>query len=508
MEEHEGERSSGEGWWPSAVPIVLITLLGAALRLMEMGQSLSGDELWSYVAATQPDLGGMLDFVRSDEEITPPLYPTFAWLSAHLGDATVLIRLPTVVAGIATIPIVWAIGLRTVGRRAALVAAALVALSPFLAFYAVEARAYSVAFAFAAASTLLMLIALERSGRPGAIWWVGYGVATCAAMYSHYTAAYVLAVQLGWLLWTHREAWKPALLTNALAALAFLPWVPDLLNDLDSPTVNTIDLLAPFNAHNAIAFTGSWALGHPANGLRSFWGLGVELILLAAAAAAIGGLAMRLLGGWSTGEEPPEAEPERRTLVLVVLLALATPVGVALVSLVGDSQFIPRNLGTSWPPLALALAAGLTAWRPPLRWVLTCAVLVVMTVGAVKTTTDHWARPDAEGAAEIVDARLGPDDVVLDALTLTENPGAPPAQTLDIQLGEPHIVIDANGLPAFESALDQAAGGLLAVVGSPALVDAIGNAPGLAGSDPVEVRTFDGTLATEVRIYEIPAAGG
>ena len=55
-------------------------------------------------------------------EITPPLSFLLVWLRTRLGHSPELLRLPSLIAGTATIPIVYLVGVRTVGRMAALVA--------------------------------------------------------------------------------------------------------------------------------------------------------------------------------------------------------------------------------------------------------------------------------------------------------------------------------------------------------------------------------------------------
>ena len=74
-------------------------------------------------------------------EITPPLSFLLTWLTTRLGESPELVRLPALVAGIAAIPLVYLLGVLTVGRRAALLGATLTALSPFMIFYSAEARA-------------------------------------------------------------------------------------------------------------------------------------------------------------------------------------------------------------------------------------------------------------------------------------------------------------------------------------------------------------------------------
>ena len=87
--------------------------------------------------------------------------------------ADVLVRTPSFVASVATVPLIYLLGLRTVGRGAALVAAASFALSPFEIFYATENRAYALVAALVVLSMLsLLALANERRRR----WWALYVV--------------------------------------------------------------------------------------------------------------------------------------------------------------------------------------------------------------------------------------------------------------------------------------------------------------------------------------------
>lgn len=501
-----GSTEDGGRLWSAGAlwPVALITLLGAILRVTQIDQSLVGDEMWSYVGATRPDLGGMLDFVRSDEEITPPLYSTLAWLSAQLGDPTVLIRLPPIIGGIATIPLVWGIALRAFGRRAAIVAAALAALSPFLAYYSVEARAYGLAFACATASTLLLLIALERRS---AGWWVGYGLASCAAMYSHYTVAYVLAAQLAWALWFHRDLWRPALLANALAVVLYLPWVPGLLEDIRSPTTDAISVLAPFTFDRTVSKLGSVPLGNPASGLETFWGLGLELLLFAGILIAIAGLVVRLRGGVPAGPGDGLESPRRDHVVLVVLLAAATPVAIIALALIGTDQLLSRNLGASVPYFIVAFSGLLCAGPRPLRIAATGIVVAVFAIGAVRSIEGEWRRADVVGAARLLDRELGPDDVVFDVVAPIVAPDQPPRLTLDVQLDNPHRVLEPTTPEEIDEAVASARGGRVAIAGEPVFVEAFEKLPVVADLEPVVDETLDGLRPVRVLVYEIPPAG-
>jgi hypothetical protein len=129
--------------------------------------SLLGDELILFGIVHDRSLGGVLQAVH-DTEKTPPLGFVLAWASAHIGDPALWIRLPSLLAGVALVPLSYALGLLTVGRTAGIVAAAVVALQPYSMFYGTEARAYALVAMLAAASTLCLLRALDTGRRA---WW-------------------------------------------------------------------------------------------------------------------------------------------------------------------------------------------------------------------------------------------------------------------------------------------------------------------------------------------------
>ena len=133
-------------------------LVGATLRLIVAGQSLFADELSTYWVVIEHGFGGMLSTINGDAEITPPLYFIASWLTTRLGVTPELLRAPSLVAGRATIPLIYLVGCRTVGRTAALLAATLTTLSPFAIYYSAEARGYALMIAFVVGLTLAMLL--------------------------------------------------------------------------------------------------------------------------------------------------------------------------------------------------------------------------------------------------------------------------------------------------------------------------------------------------------------
>ena len=423
-----GRRGRSRAWAPIA-PVVALTLIGLGFRIVVAHQSVFADELSTYWISVTHGLGGVLSLLYSTghihyAEITPPLSFLASWLTTRVGHSAELLRLPALIAGTATIPLVYALGRRAVGRRAGLLAAALTALSPFMIYYSAEARAYGLMMFFTTGSTLAMLLALETRRRR---WWVLYAVASCAAFYTHYTCVFVLAAQLVWLLWAHSWARRPAIIANVAAAAGVLPWLPGLINDLRSPTEKILSLLSPFTPGAIRQDVEHWALGYPytaAGGLKALPGVAALVLLGVAVLLTLVGLAVL------ARRRPSLRELDRRVWLLIAL-ALAVPVGEAVVSAAGNHIFGVRNLAASWPYLALACAAAVAATPPRLGTVAALLAVVAFALGAARELTTRFERPDYQAAANFVAADARPGDVVVDE-TGALSPG--PLTGLDVTL--------------------------------------------------------------------------
>jgi hypothetical protein len=414
----------------AALAVAVVTAVGLAIRLVLVRQSLFADELATYWDVANRGLGGVVSTVHSDAEITPPLYFVVAWLTTRVHLAPELFRAPSLVAGTAGIPIAYLLGRRTVGRPAAVVAAGLVALSPFMILYSTEARGYSLAMTLVMLSGLAMLKAVD-GGRVR--WWVLYGVCSCGAVYTHYTAAFVLAAQLGWLLWAEPRARRAALLANAGAAVAFLPWVSGFVNDLNSPTTAILSALEPFTLEDVRISLEHWSVGYPyaiptttVGALPGNFALVLLGLGLAGAVTSVVRSRLRRLPRYPPG-------PGRGRLALVALLALAAPLGEAAVSTVSTNLFGTRNLAVSWPGLALGIAAILFAAGRRVRYVAVTLVLVSFAIAAAKMLEARFGRPDEQAVARFIEHRATPGDVVIDGVVVS--PG--PINALEVSLRGP-----------------------------------------------------------------------
>ncbi|MEA2305004.1 MAG: mannosyltransferase [Solirubrobacteraceae bacterium] len=423
----QGRRFVTSHWAPLTVG--LFTVVALVLRLVLATDSLLGDELFMYQIVHHRSLGDMLHVVRETEK-TPPLFFVLVWAAGKLGPSTEWVRAPSILFGTALVPLVYLLGQRTVGRVAGVVAAVIVALSPFAVFYGTEARAYGALAFLAGLSTLCLLNALE-SDRRG--WWAAYGLAVVAVLYTHYMGVFVLGAQAVWAFAAHRERFRSLLVVHALVLLAFLPWLPSFLlqESHSAGEAGRIALLRPPTWSYFGRINAGLLFGHPFLRLPDLPGripvAAALLVVAVGAAAAVGRAARAGVTGlrWTS------------PILLVVLLALATPVGVRLVSLHPDRSFmLVRNLSASLPAFAL-LAAWLVVGLPRrLAVVGVAVVLAVVLIGTVKMFNPDNRRSNYRAAAEFIETHARPGDPVIQTFFLPA--GGALGKVLSVNFQHPH----------------------------------------------------------------------
>ncbi len=197
-----------------------LSLLAAGLRFATLGaQSFHHDEIVTVHRILGRDFGSAMEGVWKSES-APPLYYAAAWVWTQLtGTGELGVRALSAIAGVATVPVAHLLGAELRGRRAGVLAAALVAVNPMLLWYSQEARAYALLVLLCAASALYFVRALEGGGGRDGIRW---GALSGLALATHYFAIFPVGLEALWLLWRRRERAirGVAVLAASCAALA------------------------------------------------------------------------------------------------------------------------------------------------------------------------------------------------------------------------------------------------------------------------------------------------
>jgi hypothetical protein len=185
----EWVRSRSRAFWI----VVGLTALAALLRFATLGvQSYHHDEIVTASRVLRDGFGHAMDAVWFSES-TPPVYYALAWVWAQLvGTGEFGLRTVSAVAGVATVPVAYLIGVELRGRRAGLWAAALVAVNPMMLWYSQEARAYALVALFGALSALYWLRAERGGARRDFVWW---GIWSGLALGTHYFVAFPILAE-------------------------------------------------------------------------------------------------------------------------------------------------------------------------------------------------------------------------------------------------------------------------------------------------------------------------
>jgi len=361
-----------------------ICALAAALRFA----TLDGQSLWFDESVTAQlmrlDFWGLIKEIPSSES-TPPLYYALAWPWTHVfGTSEPGLRSLSALFGLATVPVVWALGKRLAGDVGGLLAALLTAVNPMLVWFSQEARSYALLALLTTLGTLLWLQALDAPARGRLLAW---GVVSALALATHYFALYVVAPQAIWLVFrlNGSSTRLAALALPVASAAALLPLGLEQRGNDNATFIGDRPLLTRIEQIPKQYLTGYDA---PAEVLLS-------VIAAVAIAAALAGAVLLMRRG------APTSADARWVAVIIACAVLLPLVG----SLAGEDQLLARNTIAALP-LVLALAgAGLAAVRVVPRALAALAACTSGLVTVVGVASDaQLQRDDWRGAAHA----LGP----------------------------------------------------------------------------------------------------
>lgn len=173
--------------------LFIIVLISAVLRLYNLGEtSLWKDEIFSLIRSSQPL--SLIIFERLPFGTWSPLHHIFIHFALFFGKGEFIIRLPSVLFGIASIALIYGLGKSVFkDHKVGLIAAMLLALSPLHLEYSREARYYSFTVFFSLLSILFCYkIISETKWR----WVILFSLVTILNVVTHATALLILIPQL------------------------------------------------------------------------------------------------------------------------------------------------------------------------------------------------------------------------------------------------------------------------------------------------------------------------
>jgi len=373
--------------------LAAIVLAGVALRAWEASRApLWFDEIYTTWAAR----GGFAKVLATlAGDVHPPLHTLLvaAWMAIG-GESTPWLRSLSLLFGAATIVLAFLLGRAMFGRRAGLVAAAMLACHPVHVYFSQEARVYALFwFELVGAWWLGWRWLADGRARDGA----GYVVFSVLALYTHYLSGLLIAFAAAGglaLAWTGPGGRRRALawvgLHLAVAAL-FLPQLP------------------VFITQNARLAHEHWSGPPDARDLRDW--------LRHAAAGA-----WYLVPFWTALGVVALAHPaSRRAAAFLAWLGFG-PVFLAFwLGTRGAHLFTERYMNYAVPALVVVAAGGLAGAAESLRgrgplaratpWVLLVALLAFEIRGTLRRSPIEESTALAKAAA-VLRSEARPGDVV------------------------------------------------------------------------------------------------
>ena len=371
--------------WSTWLPVVALTVLGAALRFPTLDrQSFWLDELVT-VSLLDRGLGDVLHEIPRTEA-TPYLYYVVAWAwGSVFGLGEVGLRSLSALAGTATVPVAYLAGRVLVSRRAGIATAALVATNPFLVWYSQEARSYALLALLCAGSVLAFGLAL-RGARGGLAGWAAV---SALAIATHYFAVFVVAAEAVWLLVRARPR-RQALLACVVPGVVVFVHVPLVLAQRGNGEAVAGSSLAARIA----GIPKNLVVGYsfPAEALGS---------ALAAVLVVVGLVLVARL-----------RTVERRGALVAGSLAAAAVLTPVLLALVGVDFLIARNTIAAVVPAAICVGAGYATGRTGIAVAtVLCALCAAVAVAPAVDTA--YGRTDWRAAAGVLREEDGARAIVV-----------------------------------------------------------------------------------------------
>ena len=371
-------------------------LIGESLRLDE------AQSLWQ----TSRSIGGVLAIVAGDVHV--PLYHLLLYVwRLFIGDGIETARLLSLAFFLLSLPAIYALGNRAYAAPVGLFAALLLAISPFMNWYANEIRMYTL-FVFITIVNQYLFLRLFEKEKPSDTIWAFYALSAVFGMFTHYFFFLNLAAQTVFYALRRtlfpQGAFRRFATVAGLVIAALVPWVWYVL--FRGVVGFQEPVLSPPSSVNLFSTFSQFLFGFQNDLLNtiflSLWPLAVILGLIALRRRE------RFL-------------PQTEYFALTILISF----GVAFfISYFIAPVFVGRYLIFTVPSLYLLVISLFSSYARNVRlfaqWSLVALMLVALGVQAIhpNTSVKEWY----ESAATYLATRATAQDIILVSAPFTVYP--------------------------------------------------------------------------------------
>ncbi len=208
--------------------LLVLTAAGIFLRFYNLTfNSIWLDEAATYDFAKNSFLG--IWDITANGEFNPPLFHWIEHFMLFFGNSEYVLRFIPALLGAFTIPLFYLIGREMYDRNAGIIAAAVLAFSPFHVLYSQDARAYTAVLFFFSLALFFFLHGLKTGKRSD---WILFGIFSALSFWTHFYvfigvlvlyvyAIYAVGKKKGWAL----KAFTSWIISAVVFLIATLPLV-------------------------------------------------------------------------------------------------------------------------------------------------------------------------------------------------------------------------------------------------------------------------------------------
>jgi mannosyltransferase len=398
--------------------IALALLIALVLRLYRISsQSIWVDEMLTLHASgiTFP-----LHLIDIFDNVHGALHSVILFLwSKIFGTGEFALRLPSAIFSVLSILAIYKLVLRLLGRETALIALAILVISPFHIWYGQEVRNYSMLIFFSALSVDSFLSLLQEPGRGT---FAKYVLFTFAAFLSNMSMTFLLIVEdVLFFVFPRRLSFRSLVFANVLVGLLLVPWIwgmvgrvefhrlvstaPYSESELLRGETTFASLAIPYTFYN---FSIGYTLGPSLRELHETVGFSVFRHYLPVLLAATFAFSVASIAGIVSLRK-------RRHLLVALIFWIAAP--VVFVSFFAIKNFKPFNtryVMVAFPAYIALVAEGVRRIKP----VLVRIVLAVFILGMCGLSlwnyyeVPRYGKEDFRAAAQRLKSDFRPGDVV------------------------------------------------------------------------------------------------
>jgi mannosyltransferase len=393
-----------------SIPFIAVILTGIALRIYCLPcESFWLDEGFTLSWASH----GILYAVGSSiGDVQAPLYFVIMnlWVMA-LGNSETALRLPSLLAGIASIPLFYVLADRLTGRKAGIIATVIFSLSTFQIYFSQEARPYSL-FLFLSLASMYFFFSLGNKERKTRLLYI---VSTVLMVYTHDYAVFMVLAQNvmvllsgkrggGLMDWISLQTTIFLLSFPWLAAMAFqvlrsssagsvISWIP-------VPTLSMF--METFFNYSGYYYLYPWGYG-----TEYFATLSTVSLFLSVTVILLAAKPFLAIGRKRLGFRLPENGDK-------LLIWLTVPIFIPLlISLVFFPIYWPRFTIAASPAFYMLAAMGINSVsRKHVKTLVISAIIVLMLVNNVRyhyeINKEQWRE-----AADMIDSESSGGDLIL-----------------------------------------------------------------------------------------------